>query len=55
MTVKYAKAKPREDGSMLTVDLAIALFGYKNRVSIGRGLGLIRSWMTTHAMVHNGA
>ena len=29
-TVKFSKAKPREDGSMPPVDLAILLFGYQN-------------------------
>jgi hypothetical protein len=29
-TVKYSKAKPREDGSVPAVDLAIPAFGYKN-------------------------
>ena len=32
-TVKFTKAKPREDGSMPPVDLAIPLFGYQNHVS----------------------
>jgi hypothetical protein len=31
-TVKYTKAKPREDGSLPPVDLAIPAFGYKNRL-----------------------
>ena len=35
-TVKYSKAKPREDGSVPKVDLAIPAFGYKNHVSIDR-------------------
>jgi transposase, IS5 family len=47
-TVKYSKAKPREDGSVPAVDLAIPAFGYKNHVSIDRGFGLIRKWTTTH-------
>ena len=46
-TVKYSKAKPREDGSVPAVDLAIPAFGYKNHVSIDRGFGLIRNWTTT--------
>jgi len=41
-TVKSTKAKPREDGSVPAVDLAIAAFSYKNHVSIDRGFGLIR-------------
>ena len=40
-TVKFTKAKPREDGSK-PVDLAIPLFGYQNHVSIDRGFGFIR-------------
>ena len=35
-TVKFTKAKPREDGSTPPVDLAIPLFGYQNHVSIDR-------------------
>jgi len=44
-TVKFSKAKPREDGSMPPVDLAIPLFGYQNHVSIDRRFGFIR-WAT---------
>jgi IS5 family transposase len=33
-TVKFTKAKPREDGSTPSVDLAIPVFGYQNHVSI---------------------
>jgi transposase, IS5 family len=54
-TVKYTKAKPREDGSLPSVDLAIPAFGYKNHVSIDRGFGLIRKWTTTDAAAHDGA
>ena len=43
-TVKFTKAKPREDGSMPPVDLAIPLFGYQNHVSIDRRFGFIRDW-----------
>ena len=31
-TVKFTKAKPKEDGSSPTVDLAIPVFGYQNHV-----------------------
>jgi hypothetical protein len=31
------------------------LFGYKNRVSIDRAHGLIRTWTATHAAAHDGA
>ena len=54
-TVKYTKAKPREDGSLPAVDLAIPAFGYKNHISIDRGFGLIRTWTATHAAAHDGA
>jgi transposase, IS5 family len=53
-TVKYTKAKPRDDGTP-QVDLAIPAFGYKNHVSIDRAHGLIRKWTTTHAAAHDGA
>ena len=33
-TVKYTKAKPREDGSTPPVDLAIPVFGYQNHISL---------------------
>jgi transposase, IS5 family len=35
-TVKFTKAKPREDGSVPPVDLAIPLFGYQNHVCMDR-------------------
>ena len=54
-TVKYTKAKPREDGSVPPVDLAIPAFGYKNHVAIDRRFSLIRNWTTTHAAAHDGA
>ncbi len=54
-TVKHSKAKPREDGSLPPVDLAIPAFGYKNHVSIDRGFGIIRRWTATHAAAHDGA
>ncbi len=36
-TVKFTKAKPREDGSTPPVDMAIPVFGYQNHISIDRG------------------
>ena len=54
-TIKYTKAKPREDGTPPPVDLAIPAFGYKNHVSIDRAHGLIRKWTATHAAAHDGA
>jgi len=53
-TVKFSKAKPREDGS-LPRDLAIPAFGYKNHVSTDRRFGLIRKWTVTSASAHDGA
>ena len=53
-TVKFTKAKPREDGSMPAVDLAVPAFGYRNHISIDRRFGLIRKWLTTHAAAHEG-
>ena len=43
-TVKYTKAKPREDGSTPPVDLAIPVFGYQNHISLDRGFGFIRKY-----------
>jgi len=54
-TVKYTKAKPREDGSLPAVDLAVPAFGYKNHVSIDRGFGFIRKWTASDAAAHDGA
>jgi len=54
-TVKYTKAKPQEDGSLPSVDLAIPAFGYKNHVAVDRAYGLIRKWTATHAAAHDGA
>jgi transposase, IS5 family len=48
-TVKFTKAKPREDGSLPTVDLAIPVFGYQNHISIDCGFGFIRQWSATDA------
>jgi len=53
-TVKFSKAKPREDGAP-QVDLAVPAFGYRNHVSIDRRYGLIRGWTGTHAAAHDGA
>jgi transposase, IS5 family len=53
-TIKYTKAKPKEDGAP-RVDLAIPAFGYKNHVAIDRAHGLIRKWTATHAAAHDGA
>jgi IS5 family transposase len=53
-TVKFSKARPREDGAP-QVDLAVPAFGYKNHVSIDRRHGLIRGWTASHAAAHDGA
>ena len=54
-TVKFSKAKPREDGTTPAVDLAIPVFGYQNHVSIDREFGLIRRWDATDAAAYEGA
>ena len=48
-TVKYTKAKPREDGSTPPVGLAIPVFGDQNHISLDRGFGFIRKWSVTDA------
>jgi len=53
-TVKFSKAKPREDGTA-QADIAVPAFGYKNHVSIDRRHRLIRRWTTTDAAAHDGA
>src|SRR6202171_2470417 len=40
-TVKFTKAKPKEDGSTPPVDLAIPVFGYQNHISIDCGFGFM--------------
>ncbi len=54
-TLKFTKAKPRDDGSMPAMDLAIPTFGYKNHISIDRRFRLIRRWKATDASAHDGA
>jgi len=53
-TVKFSKAKPRQDG-VSQVDLAVPAFGYKSHISIDRRHGLIRRWTTSDAAAHDGA
>jgi IS5 family transposase len=53
-TMKFSKAKPRQDG-MRQIDIAVPAFGYKNHVSIDRRHGLIRRWTATDAAAHDGA
>jgi len=54
-TVKFSKAKPREDGTIPPVDIAIPTFGYQNHISIDREHGLIRKWLASDAAAHEGA
>lgn len=53
-TVKFSKAKPREDGTS-QADIAVPPFGYKNHVSIDRWHRLIRRRTTTDGAAHDGA
>jgi len=52
-TVKYTKAKPREDGTK-PVDLAIPSYGYKNHIGIDKRHGMIRTYEVTDAASHDG-
>ena len=52
--MKYTKAKPRKDGSLPAVDIAIPLFGYQNHISIDRGFGFIRKWAASDAAAYAG-
>ena len=54
-TVKFTTAKPREDGSLPSCDVAIPVFGYQNHISIDRGFGLIRKWSATDAAAYEGS
>lgn len=53
-TVKYSKAKPRDDGKK-QIDIAVPAFGYKNHIQIDRRHGLIRRWKATDAARYDGA
>lgn len=53
-TVKFAKAKAKEDGSP-QIDIAIPTFGYKNHISIDRRHGIIRRFIVTDAAAADGA
>lgn len=53
-TVKFSKAKPREDG-VHQVDIPVPAFGYKNHISIDGRHRLIRRWKATDAAAHDGA
>ena len=54
-TVKFTKAKAKEDGSTPACDIAIPVFGYQNHVSIDRGFGFIRKCVATDAAAYEGA
>jgi IS5 family transposase len=54
-TVKFSKPKPKPDGTMPPVDIAIPTFGYQTHVSIDREYGLIRRWDATDAAGYEGA
>ena len=53
-TVKFTKAKSKENGSTPPVDLAIPVFGYQNHISIDCGFGFIRKWAATDAAAYEG-
>jgi IS5 family transposase len=53
-TVKFTKAKSKENGSTPPVDLAIPVFGYQNHISIDCGFGFIRKWVATDAAAYKG-
>jgi IS5 family transposase len=53
-TVKFSKAKPKEDGEP-QIDIAIPVFGYKSHICIDRRHGIIRRGKTTDAAAHDGA
>lgn len=52
--LKRAKARPAGEGGKPKVEIAIPVFGYKNRVSIDRALGLIRRFAVTNAAALDG-
>ena len=52
---RSSSARPRPDGSVPPVDIAIPTFGYQNHVSIDREHGLIRRWEATDAAAYEGA
>jgi IS5 family transposase len=54
-TVKFSKAKVRDEGKPQQRDIAIPTFGYKNHAGIDRSHGFIRGWKVTHAAAYDGA
>ncbi|CEF43032.1 transposase [Acetobacter senegalensis] len=53
-TLKFTKAKPQDDGTMPSSDLAIPFFAYKSHISIDRKFRFIRKWKTTDAAAGDG-
>ncbi len=53
--MKFTTARPPEDGSLPSCDVAISVFGYQNHISIDRGFGLIRKWSATDAAAYEGS
>jgi hypothetical protein len=54
-TLKFTKAKRKDDGTMPSSDLAIPFFGDKSHLSIDRKFRFIRKWKTTDAAASDGA
>mgnify|MGYP000055943623 CR=1 FL=1 len=54
-TVKFSKARPKEDGGDPQLDIAIPVFGYKSHISIDRKHGIIRRQKASDAAAHDGA
>ena len=53
-TVKFSKAKTKQDGTTHATDIAIPTFGYKNHITIDARFGFIRSFAVTDAAKHDG-
>lgn len=43
------------EGRSASVDIAIPVFGDKNHIGVDRRYGLIRPWLVTDAVTHDGA
>lgn len=53
-TIKFSKAKTRQDGTKHATDIAIPAFGYKSHIAIDSRFGFIRSFAVTDAAKHDG-
>ena len=53
-TVKFTKAKPREDGSVPPVDIAFRCSATRTISRPTRGYGFIRQWAATDAAAYEG-